>query len=51
MAHLFHAIVWGVILILAIVAVFWNPAHFVTAGIALAFCGLHIYDYIQERKK
>lgn len=50
MENLFNAIIWGVVLILAIVAVFWNPAHFVTAGIAAAFCGTFVYDYIQEKK-
>lgn len=39
------AIVWAVIFILAIVAVFWNPAHWITAFVAACMTVLFIHDY------
>ena len=42
---IFWAVVWGIIFILAIAAMFWNPCHIATAVISGVFCGLFIHDY------
>lgn len=47
--NLFWAIVWGLVCVLAIVGIFWNPAHFVTAAISAVFCGAFISDYIKTK--
>lgn len=43
------AIVWAILLILAIVAIFWNPAHWVMAFIAVCMTVLFIHDYRTTR--
>ena len=47
--NLFWAIVWGIMVVLSVVGIFWNPAHIFTALISAGFCGLFIYDYIKEK--
>lgn len=42
---IFWAIVWGIVFGLSIVAIWWNPCHFVTAIISGVFCALFIHDY------
>ena len=49
--NLFWAIIWGLVFVTAIVGIFWNPAHFVTAAISGIFCGLFIHDYIKAKAK
>jgi hypothetical protein len=44
-ANLFWAIVWGVICVLCVIGIFWNPCQIATAVIAGFFCGMFIHDY------
>lgn len=48
-ASLFWAIVWAIVLVLSIVAIFWNPSHFITLGFSAFFTGAFIRDYIKTR--
>lgn len=48
--NLFWAIVWGVCFILAVLAIFWNPAQIFSAIIAGGICAAFIVDYVKERK-
>lgn len=43
------AIIWGVVFVLAIVGMFWNWAHFVTAAISGFFCAAFIKDYVKSK--
>lgn len=43
--NLFWAIVWSVVAVLCIVAIFWNPSHFFTLAIAVFFALLFWHDY------
>ena len=47
--NLFWAIVWGLMLVTSIVAVFWNPSHFFTMVVSAVFFGLFLHDYIKCR--
>ena len=50
-ANIFWCIVWGVILALAIVAIFWERIIIVTAIIAACFFGAFLHDAIKYRNK
>ena len=43
---IFWAGVWFVVLILAIVGIFWTPALYFIIAIAVTLCALFINDYI-----
>jgi len=45
----FWMVIWGVILSLAITAIFWRPAVYVIAVIALVFFILFIHDFNEAR--
>jgi hypothetical protein len=45
----FWAIVWTVMCVLCIVAIFWNPAHWVTAGASGLMAVLFWADYIKTK--
>ena len=47
--NLVWAIVWGVVFLLALVSVWWNPGHFVTLALSGIMCGLFIHDYVKTR--
>ena len=49
--NLFWAVVWGVMLATCIIGMFYNPFHWVTAVIALLMTGLHLYEYIDLKRK
>lgn len=46
---LFWMVVWAVVFVLAIVTIFWRPAVFILAAIALVFLVLFILDYREAR--
>lgn len=48
--NLFWAIVWGLMFAVAIVAIFWNPAHYFTAAISAIFFALFVKDYIETKR-
>lgn len=50
-ANIFWCIVWGVILALAIVAIFWGRAIIITAVVAACFFCAFLHDAIKYRKK
>lgn len=43
------AAIWAVILVLCIVAIFWNPAHWITAFVAACMTVLFIHDFRTTR--
>lgn len=45
--NLFWTIVWGVVLIAAIVGIFWKPAVYAAAVIAEVFFGLFLSEFIR----
>lgn len=47
---LFWAIVWGVCFVLAVLAVFWNPAQILMAIISGSMMAAFIVDYIKEKR-
>lgn len=48
--NLFWAIVWTLVAVLSLVAIFWNPSHYFTLAIAVGFAAMFWYDYKQTRK-
>ena len=47
---IFWACVWGIVFILGIVGIFWNPAQILTVIISGGFCAAFIADYIKARR-
>lgn len=45
--NLFWTIVWGVVLIAAIVGIFWKPAVYAVAVIAVVFFGVFLSEFIR----
>ena len=43
------AVIWGLVSILSIIALFWNPAHIATAVISVGMTVLFVYDYITSK--
>lgn len=43
--NLVWALIWSTMFILCVVAIFWNPSHFLTAAISALFAGLFWHDY------
>lgn len=43
--NLVWAIIWSVMAILCLVAIFWNPSHFLTLAISLFFAVMFWHDY------
>ena len=39
------AIIWSIIAALCLLAIFWNPSHFITLAIALIFAVICWHDY------
>lgn len=48
---IFWAIVWGVVFVLSLVAIWWNPCHIFTAIIAGAFMVAFIVDFVQYKRR
>lgn len=48
-ASLFWACVWGVVFILSVIGICWNPAQILNAVISFGLCAAFIYDYIKYR--
>jgi hypothetical protein len=44
-ANLFWAILWTVMFVLSVVAIFWNPSHLFTMAVSALFAGMFWYDY------
>lgn len=47
--NLFLTIVWAVVLIGAIVGIFWKPAIYVVAVLAAVMFGMFLHDFIKYR--
>lgn len=43
--NLFWAVIWTLMAILCLAAIFWNPSHFIAIAISLVFAGMFWYDY------
>lgn len=48
---IFWAIVWGLVLVLSLVAIWWNPCHIFTAIIAGGFMVAFVVDYVQYKRR
>lgn len=48
--NLAWAIIWGVMFVLCVVAIFWNPSHFFTAAISAVFTYMFLSDYIKAKR-
>ena len=48
--NLAWAVIWGVLFILCVVGIFWNPAHYITSAISAIFFGMFIADYIKVKR-
>lgn len=46
----FHAIVWTIMAVSCIVAMFWNPAHWVTAVMSGFMAGMFWAEYAKTKK-
>lgn len=49
--NLAWTIIWGFVFVTAIVAIFWNPAHFFTAIVAGIFTVMFWNDYKRSKGK
>ena len=47
---LWWAAIWGLVGLLSVVAMFWNPAQIGSVIICGVMCGLFIYDYLKGKK-
>jgi len=47
---IFWAVISGIIFVLSIVSIFWNPCHILTAIISGTLCALFIRDYRKTKK-
>ena len=48
--NLFWGLVWGLIVVLAVVGIFWKPAIFIVVAAAAYLCGMFIYDYVRVKR-
>lgn len=48
---IFWAVAWGVVLILSLVAIWWNVFHVFTAIIAGGFMVAFVVDYVQYKRR
>lgn len=48
--NLAWAVIWGVMFVLCVVAIFWNPSHFFTAAISAVFTYMFLSDYIKAKR-
>ena len=48
--NLFWGLVWGLIVVLAVVGIFWKPAIFIVIAAAAYLCGRFIYDYVRVKR-
>lgn len=47
---LWWAAIWGLVGLLSVVAMFWNPAQIASVIICGVMCGLFIYDYLKGKE-
>lgn len=47
--NLFWAIIWTVMTVLSVVAIFWNPSHFLTLGISAVMAVAFWSDYKKSK--
>ena len=45
--NLFWGLVWGLIVVLAVVGIFWKPAIYVVAVLAAVMFGIFLHDFIR----
>lgn len=48
---LWWAIIWGLVCVLCVIAIFWNPAHVATGCISALMCGVFLWDYFKTEKR
>jgi len=48
---LFWAIVWGLVTVLAIVGIFWNPSSVISAVLSGCMFAVFVVEYIKEKRK
>lgn len=49
--NLFWTIIWGIVLVTAVVGIWFNWVHILTTVIAAVFFSLFLHDYIKEAKR
>ena len=50
-AAIFWAIVWGLVFVLSLVALWWNVGHIFTAIISGGFTVAFVVDYVQSIRR
>ena len=48
--NLFWGLVWGLIVVLSVVGIFWKPAIYIVVAAAAYLCGMFIYDYVRVKR-
>ncbi len=48
---IFWAIVWGLVFVLSVVAIWWNVCHIFSAIIAGGFMIAFVVDYVQYKRR
>lgn len=49
--NLFWAIVWGLVTVLCIVGIFWNPSSVISALLSGCMFVVFVVEYIKENRK
>lgn len=49
--NLFWAIVWGLVTVLSIVGIFWNPSSVISAVLSGCMFAAFLVEYIKENRK
>lgn len=49
--NLFWAIVWGLVTVLSIVGIFWNPSSVISAVLSGCMFAVFVVEYIKENRK
>lgn len=47
--NLFWAVVWSLMALISVAAIFWNPSHYFTLAISVAFAAMFWHDYRQTK--
>lgn len=48
--NLIWAVIWSVMAAFCLLAIFWNPSHFITLAISAAFAVMYWYDWRKYKK-
>lgn len=49
--NLFWAIIWGLVTVLTIVGIFWNPSSVIGAVLSGCMFAAFVVEYINEKRK